>query len=152
MPVIDSEVFIAAPPRLAFDLACDHDRYQEYGVRDLISVRTVEPDEGDGRQVTDWVWNLKGARIRYRERDIHDAERLHIHVEQIQGDLKRYVTDWHFLPAAGGTRFTSRVEFDMGIPMLSGLLDPVARLVIRRTVDALVNAIKSRAESQGAGD
>lgn len=149
MPVIESETFIAAPPRLAFELACDHDRYKDYGVKDLISVRTVEPDDGHGHQITEWVWNLKGAKIRYRERDFHDAEKLSIHVEQTAGDLKHYVTDWAFLPEGDGTRFTSRVEFEIGIPMLSGLLDPVAKLVIRGTVDALVRAIKARAEGCG---
>jgi coenzyme Q-binding protein COQ10 len=150
VPVIEGETFIAAPPELAFRLACDHERYREYGVRDLISARTVEPEDENGTLLTEWVWNLRGARIRYLERERHDAANLRIRYEQTQGDLKKLAGEWRFLPAEGGTRFVSRVEFDLGIPMLSGLLDPVAKLVLRGTIDALVQAIKREAERQRA--
>ena len=151
MPVIDSEVRIDAPPRVAFDLACEHERYVEYGIKDLISARTVEPDDGTGTLVTEWVWSLKGARIRYLERERHDAENLALRFEQTQGDLKRFEGQWRFLPDGAGTRFVSHVEFELGIPMLRGLLDPVARLVLRDVIEGLAAAIKARAESESEG-
>jgi coenzyme Q-binding protein COQ10 len=151
MPAIETEVHVEAPPTAVFEAACAHERYKEYGVKDLISVRTVEPESADGQLVTEWVWNLKGARIRYLEREHHDRAGLTITFEQTQGDLKKFAGRWRFLPDGDGTRFCSQVEFDLGIPMLSGLLDPVAKLVLRGTIDALVQAVKSRVESRSDG-
>ncbi len=151
MPVIESDLFVEAPPDIAFAVAKDHDAYKSYGITDLITARTVEPEDADGNTLTEWVWNLKGARIRYLEQEWHDAKNLYIRFTQTKGDLKKFAGEWWFTPEGTGTRFKSRVEFDLGIPMLSGLLDPVAKLVLRGTIEALVKAIKVRSEQLRAG-
>jgi coenzyme Q-binding protein COQ10 len=146
LPVVELSAFIEVPPRVAYAVAKNHDEYPKF-MKDCIAVRTLERDEGDRNTLTEWVWRFSGKPLRWVEREVHDDENLHIRFWQTQGDMKKFEGEWRFLPEGGGTRFVSRTEFDLGIPMFAALLDPVAKVVLRNAIAQMIEAIKKKAEA-----
>lgn len=109
------------------------------------SIRVVE--EGPGYLVTAWEVLFQGRLLRWTERDEFDDESCTIRYRQISGDLAKFEGDWTFTETDGVTRVTLRVDFDLGIPMLAALLNPVATALTRRSSEAIVRAVRRQAEA-----
>ena len=140
------ETMVAALPEQAYALAKDMESYPQF-MKDVVSVRILS--EEPGSQTTEWRARLQGKILRWTERDVFDDAACTITYHQVEGDLKRFQGAWGFEAVPGGTRITLSCDFDLGIPMLAGLLDPVARLVIKRSFQEMIAALGARLAATG---
>ena len=103
-----------------------------------VSVR----ETGTGYTVSEWVAKLQGTRFRWVERDEFFPEERRITFHQIEGDLKVFQGEWRIVKDGARAEVTLVTEFEFGIPMLAGLLNPVARYALRQNGLSMVRGIQ----------
>jgi ribosome-associated toxin RatA of RatAB toxin-antitoxin module len=101
------------------------------------SVRSVEVvAQKDGSEVSEWEVTFREGLLRWTERDWIDAAANRARFDLIEGDPHRFSGTWDVLPEADGSTLTFDAEFDLGMPSLAHVLDPIA-------VEAVEDAIES---------
>jgi ribosome-associated toxin RatA of RatAB toxin-antitoxin module len=96
----------------------------------------VEPVEADGSVVSHWLVKFRKGKLRWTERDVLDPAARRIDFVQISGDFASMEGLWQVEPTADLTGVVVRFEarFDLGIPSLAEILDPVAESTLRSNV------------------
>jgi coenzyme Q-binding protein COQ10 len=144
LPLVVSRVRVAGPPPACYALIKDMESYPKF----MDAVRSLRVLERHGNvTVTEWVASFQGRLLRWTEREEWDDAHFCQRYRQLAGDLKRFEGEWRCVPDGDGTEVVLTVDFDLGIPMLAPMLDPVARLVTKRNSDSMLAAIKARVES-----
>lgn len=146
MPYVEVNAQINAAAAKIYPVIKDMEKYPEF-MPDLVSVKVLRR-EGN-TTVTHWVSNVDGRVIQWTERDTFDDANMCIHYEQIEGDLKKFQGDWRLAEDAGCTTVTLTVDFEFGIPMIAGLLNPVLKKKVRDNSENMLRAIKNRMEKMG---
>ena len=141
MPFIQVETSVDGPPEAAFALASNMEDYPRF-MKDVVYLKVLEHD-GDS-QISEWHARLQGRILRWKERDVFDEATRTITYQQTEGDLKRFEGAWRFEAAGTGTKITLTVDFDLGIPMLAPLLDPVATLVVKRNCQDMLAGMRQQ--------
>src|SRR6266536_659626 len=110
----------------------DFARYPELTetVRDV----DLHPPQADGSIVSEWTVAFRSGLLRWTERDVLDPVALSISFTQLAGDFETFCGTWTVAPVAGGTAITFEAVFDLGIPSLAEILDPVAETTLRSNI------------------
>ena len=142
MPVVKVEEHIAAPIETAWELVNDVTAYP----RLMEPVRSVEVLEAgkDYRRVA-WEVDLKGCVMRWVEYEAIDQARHRIDYHQVDGDLGDFRGYWELDGVGDGTRVVLLVDFDIGMPTLSEMLDPVAVQAVEQNSRAMLASLASAA-------
>jgi ribosome-associated toxin RatA of RatAB toxin-antitoxin module len=119
------------------------EKYPEF-MEDLVSVEIIERQAN--MTLSRWVSNVDGRIIKWTERDIFDDENLHIAYAQTEGDLKQFAGEWLLTAIEGGTEIKLTVNFEFGIPMVAGLLNPILKKKVRDNSMNMLKAIKQKME------
>jgi hypothetical protein len=99
------------------------------------AIRSVRVDEhDDGSSTSTWEVAFRGGLMRWSERDRLDLDSLEHRFELIEGDPHGFAGTWRAEPTAAGCSLTMDAIFDLGMPSLSHVLDPIA-------VEALEDAV-----------
>jgi len=132
MPLVRIGAFIPVDdPREALRMVVDYRRWQETAE----SVRSVVVDpQGDGTDVSTWEVVFRGGLMRWTERDHLDLDALRQSFSLIEGDPHAFAGTWTAVPREGGCSVVMDAQFDLGMPSLSHVLDPIA-------VEALEDAV-----------
>jgi len=132
---------VPGPPAVAFALGADMESYPQF----MDAVKSLKVLQRNGNvQKSAWAALFQGKLIRWIEEDVFDEVAHTITYHQLEGDLKTFQGIWRFVAEGEGTRISLTVEADLGIPMLAGLLDPVARLITKRNCESMLSGIKAR--------
>lgn len=130
------EVTVTARTTRALDDVCalisDFARYQDR--TDAVVEVLVHPGDADGGTVSEWTVRFRDGLLRWTERDVVDPARRTIASEQLTGDFAVFRGRWAMTPDAAGATVVFDAEFDLGIPSLSALIDPVATATLRGTI------------------
>lgn len=144
MPYVEVSLPVSASREAIYPILKDMEKYPEF-MTDLVSVKVVER-AGD-TTVSQWVSNVDGRIIRWTERDTFDDANCHIAYSQIEGDLKKFAGEWILTPLDGATtEIKLTVDFEFGIPMIAGLLNPIAKKKVKVNSEKMLKAIKERLE------
>jgi ribosome-associated toxin RatA of RatAB toxin-antitoxin module len=111
---------------------------------DLVSVEVIERQ--GNMTISKWVSNIDGRIIKWTERDVFDDDKLHIAYAQTDGDLKKFEGEWLLTAIDGGTEIKLTVDFEFGIPMIAGLLNPILKKRVRDNSLNMLKAIKQKME------
>lgn len=122
MPYVESKTTIKGDGAKIYDIIKDMAAYPNF-MHDLVSVEILE--RGENYTVSHWVSNVDGRKIVWTERDTFYPEELKITYAQTEGDLKKMEGSWLITPQADGCEVTLAVDFEFGIPMIAGLLNPI---------------------------
>lgn len=144
MPFVERSVTVAAAPSEVFAVVKRFEEFPEF-MPDVQSVQVL--DAGDHWQESEWKVHVVGRSLRWVERDEFDEENLRITYRVKEGDLKKFEGEWRFEPVQEGTRVVLTVDFDLGIPMLAALLDPLLVKAVEKNSDSMLQAIKRRVEA-----
>ncbi|SHI63452.1 type II toxin-antitoxin system RatA family toxin [Propionispora hippei] len=144
MPYVEVSLPVQCEPVVAYPFIKDMEKYPEF-MPDLLSVTVVERTAGS--TVSDWVSNVDGRIIKWRELDLFDDADMHIVYKQLAGDLKKFEGEWRLLPLANGTEIRLTVDFDFGIPMIAGLLNPILKKKVRDNSMNMLRCIKEKIEN-----
>lgn len=143
MPLVEVRETIDGPPEEVYALVKDMEAYPRF-MPALNEVRVLE--RGENWAITAWDTTLNGMSFKWRERDDFDETSFRIRYAQIDGDLKKFEGEWLVERAGGRSCVTLKVDFEFGVPMLSALLNPVAKVKLRQNGESMLKAIKERFE------
>jgi ribosome-associated toxin RatA of RatAB toxin-antitoxin module len=96
--------------------------------------------------VSHWVSNVDGRRIVWTERDTFYEGDKRIAYQQIKGDLKKMEGQWSLKQMEDGVEVLLTVDFEFGIPMIAGLLNPLLKKKVRENSENMLSAVKSQIE------
>jgi len=143
MPFVEVSKVIKAPKEQLYTILKDMEKYPEF-MKDLKSVKVLERNENT--TLTAWETSLVGRKIKWVEKDIFDDIRQHISYQQVSGDLQKFEGEWILDEVEEGTKVTLTVDFEFGIPMVAGLLNPIAKLMIKENSSNMLNSLKTKTE------
>lgn len=143
MPYVEVTLPVQCPREEIYPILKKMEQYPDF-MEDLVSVTVIE--RNGNTTVTKWVSNVDGRIIKWTELDTFDDENLHIAYSQIEGDLKKMQGEWILTPIPEGTEIKLTVDFEFGIPMIAGLLNPILKKKVRLNSENMLNAIKERVE------
>ncbi len=138
MPVVEVKETIPAPIASVFEVVSDMESYPKF-MKTIKAIRILE--RGDGYTVSDWEARLQGARFHWVEKDLFDPEHYRITYDQTSGDLRVFRGYWQLEEVSDGTQVTLVTEFEFGVPMLSSLLNPVAKVAIKDNAKSMLDGI-----------
>ncbi|MDF2500034.1 MAG: cyclase/dehydrase [Anaerosporomusa subterranea] len=144
MPYVEVKLPVASSAASIYPIIKDMEKYPQF-MADLVSVEVLE--RTSGTTTTRWVSNVDGRIIRWTEVDVFDDEKKHISYKQTEGDLKKFEGEWVLTELEdGNTEIMLTVDFEFGIPMIAGLLNPLLKKKVRDNSMNMLKAIKERLE------
>ena len=146
MPFVEVKLLVASDSSVIYPIIKDMEKYPQF-MADLVSVEVLE--RTPNTTTTRWVSNVDGRIIRWTELDVFDDEKKHIRYRQIGGDLKKFEGEWILNELeGGGTEIILTVDFEFGIPMIAGLLNPLLKKKVRDNSMNMLLSIKERLEQK----
>lgn len=144
MPYVEVSLPVDCSPEKIYPILKNMEKYPEF----MMDLKSVEVLERNGNTtVSRWVSNVDGRIIKWTELDTFDDEKMHITYQQIDGDLKKFAGEWILTPLENGTEIKLTVDFEFGIPMIAGLLNPILKKKVRTNSESMLKAIKERVET-----
>lgn len=138
-------------PETAYQRIRDFRRYPE--VTETVREVAVHPPHADGTVVSDWTVRFRNGLMRWSERDAFFPETRTIAFTQLSGDFELFEGTWRCASGddrtasavgAVGTEVTFDAVFDLGIPTLAELLDPVADSTLRTNIELILRGLLGR--------
>jgi len=120
-----------------YDVLCDFKRYPEHSP----AVRSVVIEAANGESFSTWETNFRGGILRWKERDMFDPVANTIGFEQTEGDIENFSGRWKIAGENGDSTVRFSAQFDMGIPSLSNIIDPIAEQALRENIIAILQGL-----------
>jgi ribosome-associated toxin RatA of RatAB toxin-antitoxin module len=110
-------------------------------VREVV-VRDAEPYTA----VSDWTVRFRKGLLRWTERDTFDPKNRTITFTQLTGDFAVFEGSWAIEETVEGIVVIFDSKFDLGIPTLAELLDPVAESTLRNVIQLILAGLLGQVE------
>lgn len=120
------------------------ERYPET-MADVLEVRWLERTQY--RATSSWRVLLNGSELTWTEVDVFHAD-TRIDFEQCEGDLEVWRGAWVLEQRPSGVRVALNVEFDLGVPSLAPIMDPLGTRAIRANSHSMLDAIRELAAAR----
>ncbi|MEU6551358.1 SRPBCC family protein [Streptomyces sp. NPDC046915] len=137
-------------PENAYRRISDFRRYPEF-TRTVREV-TVHPPRPDGSLVSDWTVSFRNGLMCWTERDAFSPLTRSIAFEQLSGDFETFEGSWTCEAHEDGTAVTFHASFDLGIPTLAEILDPVAESTLRTNIRQILQGLLGTVSPAEAAD
>jgi ribosome-associated toxin RatA of RatAB toxin-antitoxin module len=123
-----------------WNIVCDFEHHPEY-MADVLEIRYLErsPDKA----LSSWRVLLNGSELTWEEMDFFRPPHR-IDFDQTEGDLEVFRGSWTLEPNGTGVTVMLEIEFDLGIPSLAAVLDPVGIQAIHSNSRSMLTAISER--------
>lgn len=109
-------------------------------------VRSVVVDDmADGTVASSWEVDFRGGVLHWSEVDTVDHDARRIAFEQLKGDMAAFAGNWHVRREGDGSVVVFDATFDLGIPSLADLLEPVAEAALVQNIDNIIVAMAEAA-------
>ena len=147
MPIVRTSVDVPGVDiHHVWGTVCDFEKYPQY-MTDVLEIRYLDRTATEARSA--WEVLLNGSVLTWEERDVFTAPHR-IDFDQIEGDLEVFRGSWVLQETTGGVAVTLEIEFDLGIPSLAAVLDPVGIQAIESNSRSMLNAISGRRATAAA--
>ena len=129
-------------PGSAADAVCaavaDFAAYPEH--TDAVREVVVTPVP-DGALESAWEVNFRSGVLAWTERDTVDPGARRIDFEQVDGDFVLFTGTWAVEPDGGGSVVRFTASFDLGMPSLAPMIDPIAVRTLVDNVQAILSGL-----------
>lgn len=122
----------------AYDRISDFARYPEF-TDAVVSVEVGSAD--DHAVVSSWTVKFRRGLMRWTEHDTFDRDASTIEFEQLSGDFVTFRGVWRVTATEEGAEIEFTAEFDLGMPTLADILDPVAESALRDNVTVILGGL-----------
>ena len=122
-------------PAAVFEALSDFERYPD--ATDAVRNVTVARQTAT-KSASSWEVNFRSGVLRWKEEDEFDSDARIIRFRQTQGDLEHFTGSWHVDEHRDGCTVRFVAQFDMGIPTLASMLDPIAERALRENVSNII--------------
>jgi ribosome-associated toxin RatA of RatAB toxin-antitoxin module len=95
----------------------------------------------DGRTISTWEVDFRGGVMSWTEEDVFDPSNYTISFNQIEGDVEHFSGQWKVQNQEDDCLILFLAEFDMGIPSLSQILDPIAIQALQENITAIIRGL-----------
>lgn len=143
MPSVVTELKMKASGAKIYAIVADMSAYPGF-MKDVVSVEILE--RGGNYDLSHWVTNADGRKIVWTERDDFFPDELCIKYNQTEGDLKKMMGEWNIIPDGDECLVRLSVDFEFGIPMIAGLLNPILKRKVRENSENMLAAVKRQVE------
>lgn len=121
-----------------FDRVQDYERYTEY--TDTVRSVTVTPG-GAGTVESAWEVHFRSGLLRWTERDLMDPVARRITFDQLTGDFASFAGTWDITQAGTDVSVLFTCEFDLGIPSLEPIINPVAMRALDESMGLILRGL-----------
>ncbi|GAA3037380.1 aromatase/cyclase [Kitasatospora albolonga] len=143
MPHVEVELPIAAPPDAVWAAVVDVESYQ-HCMESVDEVVVVEQGD-EHHRTTAWSVRLEGSVLRWTEAEVVDPAARRFDFRQLTGDLGEFRGHWAVREdGEGGSLVALAAEFDIGIPLLAEMLNPIAAEALRENAEQMIAALRTR--------
>ncbi|MFI0773160.1 type II toxin-antitoxin system RatA family toxin [Streptomyces sp. NPDC021212] len=143
MPHVEVNLPIKAPAADAWEAVTRLEDYATF--MDNVESVTVLGESESGVRTSAWSVLLKGSVLEWVEEDELDEENRVMSFSQTSGDLDEFTGSWRIEDAGDGTSVVVfSVDFEIGIPLLADMLNPVAARALRENSEHMLRAIEQR--------
>jgi ribosome-associated toxin RatA of RatAB toxin-antitoxin module len=112
------------------------------------AVREVEVlDKGDRHMTTNWEVYFHRGILRWTEHAEFVPEEGLINFTEVDGDIDEFRGDWRIEDRADGVSVVFSVVFDIGIPTLEHILDPIAEEALYDNISSILHGLLGDAVS-----
>jgi ribosome-associated toxin RatA of RatAB toxin-antitoxin module len=129
--VFTSFIVPGLDPDAAFDLISDFKSYPD--LTDAVVAVELKESEQPGI-ISTWTVKFRRGLLCWTEQDVLDREAGEIEFHQLEGDFEVFDGYWRVRAVPEGTEVQFEAHFDLGIPTLADLLDPVAERALRDNI------------------
>jgi ribosome-associated toxin RatA of RatAB toxin-antitoxin module len=144
MPIVTTRVELAGlRPEDVWPTLIDFERYPLL-MQDVVSVDVLE--RGARTMLSSWKVLLNGSEFTWMERDTLEEPHV-IRFVQTEGDLEVWQGEWRLDPTPEGLVALLTVEFDIGIPSMAEILDPIGERAIRANSRQMLDAVRDQART-----
>ncbi|OIP24446.1 hypothetical protein AUK11_03350 [bacterium CG2_30_37_16] len=143
MPKVRESILVAASAERIYPIISDFEQYPVI-MESIKSVNVLE--KGEGYSVTEWITDVDGIKIKWTEKDIFLPEEGKIEFKILKGDLKKFDGYWAIEKHGDSSELTFYVDFELGIPMLARLLNPILVKKLRQNICAMLEDLKKKVE------
>jgi ribosome-associated toxin RatA of RatAB toxin-antitoxin module len=125
-------------PDEVFEAVADFGSYAEHTatVREVV----VTP-AADGGVESAWEVNFRNGVLAWTERDTVDLGARRIDFEQVDGDFVLFTGTWAVEPDGEGSVVRFTASFDLGMPSLAPMIDPIAVRTLVDNVQAILSGL-----------
>lgn len=106
---------------------------------DIVKSIEITRDKSDV-QTSKWAVRFRTGIMQWSQRDTFDERNRTISFEQIEGDAEHFSGEWS-ADNVSGVSVHFKAEFDLGIPSLADMLDPLAEREIRSNTTAILRGL-----------
>lgn len=141
MPSVALDLEIHAPIERVWEVVLDVEGYPAQ----MDSVRWVAIEDETGPELRRVAWSvtLKGSILEWREDERIDHDARVVSFTQVSGDLELFEGRWTVEEREpGAVRVTFDVSFEIGIPLLADMLNPVAQRSLRDNITDMLQGIE----------
>lgn len=148
MPTVEVSLPLTVPPDEVWQTIIDVESYPDR----MDNVRSVRLLDGAGTERRRAAWSvlLRGSVLEWVEWEHLDSANRTIRFEQESGDLDLFSGYWSIEAVDERQSFvTLHVEFDIGIPLLAGMLNPIAKTALEENATSMLRALEPAAAGIG---
>jgi ribosome-associated toxin RatA of RatAB toxin-antitoxin module len=141
LPHVAFQTRIDVPIELVWPEMLAVDEFSSY-MDSVISV-TIDAASATAR-TCEWKVLLKGSQLEWTEYEEIDHDRHEIRFHQTDGDLHIYTGMWSATPDGSGSVVRLEADFDIGIPLLADMLNPVAVRALQDNQEKMLTRLEER--------
>jgi ribosome-associated toxin RatA of RatAB toxin-antitoxin module len=104
-------------------------------------VREVRVDTSDREQQSAWKVKFRGGVLEWTERDERDPATRTMSFRQISGDFREFAGEWRVEAAGADSSVHFSAHFDLGIPALRAVVEPIAAKNLRSNLSAVLRGL-----------
>jgi ribosome-associated toxin RatA of RatAB toxin-antitoxin module len=104
-------------------------------------LREVHVDVSETGRQSAWKVKFRGGILEWTERDEPDRAARTMSFRQIKGDFKEFEGEWRVEPTGLGSAVSFFARFDLGIPALRAVVEPIAAKNLRSNLSAVLGAL-----------
>lgn len=147
MPEVDLDLDIQTSIATVWEAVLDIERYPDL-MTNVVSVKIEEWETPTSRR-SQWAMIIKGATLVWRDREFIDHDEHTVNFTQVSGDLERFEGAWELTAKeAELTRVRLTISFEIGIPLLAGMLNPVAQRALYGNAREMLEGVEARARAR----
>jgi ribosome-associated toxin RatA of RatAB toxin-antitoxin module len=138
MPEVTVSATVAGDADAVFAAVADFAAYPRYTetVREV-----VVTDLGQGVVESAWSVTFRNGVLAWTERDVIDHATRRIVFEQVEGDFAVFTGAWAVDPGDDGVRVRFTASFDLGMPSLASMIDPIAERALVDNIRAILTGL-----------
>ena len=127
-----------ACPDAVFSAVADFASYAEH--TDTVREVVVTSLDGGGVESA-WEVNFRNGVLAWTERDVVNPAGRRIDFEQLDGDFVLFAGAWAVEPDGDGATVRFTASFDLGMPSLAPMIDPIAVRALVDNVQAILTGL-----------